>query len=235
MRSGRFYKKFTISSHIPPSFLMLLSGSVLTEKRDLIIILLITKVTHPYLRLPAVKSGCFFMSMKGNRRIIFLRRQPPLRGANEIVMTKEGYDDLVKELNELKTTRRAEISEKIRVARGFGDLSENSEYDEAKNEQAIVEARILTLENQLKNVKIIEKSDTVKGTVSLGSFVTIRDVEFGDEMTYRIISSVESSNDMSTITDESPVGKALLGHKAGETVEVTIPSGAQIESQIIKV
>ena len=125
--------------------------------------------------------------------------------------------------------------EKIRVARGFGDLSENSEYDEAKNEQAIVEARILTLENQLKNVKIIEKSDTVKGTVSLGSFVTIRDVEFGDEMTYRIISSVESSNDMSTITDESPVGKALLGHKAGETVEVTIPSGAQIEYQIIKV
>lgn len=155
--------------------------------------------------------------------------------ANEIVMTKEGYNDLVKELNELKTTRRAEISEKIRVARGFGDLSENSEYDEAKNEQAIVEARILTLENQLKNVKIIEKSDTVKGTVSLGSFVTIRDVEFGDEMTYRIISSVESSNDMSTITDESPVGKALLGHKAGETVEVTIPSGAQIEYQIIKV
>ena len=155
--------------------------------------------------------------------------------ANEIVMTKEGYDDLVKELNELKTTRRAEISEKIRVARGFGDLSENSEYDEAKNEQAIVEARILTLENQLKNVKIIEKSDTVKGTVSLGSFVTIRDVEFGDEMTYRIISSVESSNDMSTITDESPVGKALLGHKAGDTVEVTIPSGAQIEYQIIKV
>ena len=155
--------------------------------------------------------------------------------ANEIVMTKEGYDDLVKELNELKTTRRAEISEKIRVARGFGDLSENSEYAEAKNEQAIVEARILTLENQLKNVKIIEKSDTVKGTVSLGSFVTIRDVEFGDEMTYRIISSVESSNDMSTITDESPVGKALLGHKAGETVEVTIPYGAQIEYQIIKV
>ena len=103
MRSGRFYKKFTISSHIPPSFLMLLSGSVLTEKRDLIIILLITKVTHPYLRLPAVKSGCFFMSMKGNRRIIFLRRQPPLRGAcimaNEIVMTKEGYDDLVMEIN----------------------------------------------------------------------------------------------------------------------------------------
>ena len=104
-----------------------------------------------------------------------------------------------------------------------------------KTSRPLWRARILTLENQLKNVKIIEKSDTVKGTVSLGSFVTIRDVEFGDEMTYRIISSVESSNDMSTITDESPVGKALLGHKAGETVEVTIPSGAQIEYQIIKV
>ena len=112
--------------------------------------------------------------------------------ANEIIMTKEGYDDLVRELNELKTTRRAEISEKIRVARGFGDLSENSEYDEAKNEQAIVEARILTLENQLKNVKIVEKSAAEKGTVSIGSFVTIRDVEFGDELTYRIISSVET-------------------------------------------
>ena len=155
--------------------------------------------------------------------------------ANEIVMTQGGYNDLVKELNELKTTRRAEISEKIRIARGFGDLSENSEYDEAKNEQAIVEARILTLENQLKNVKIIEKSQLDKGTVSLGSFVTIRDVEFGDELTYRIISSVESSNDMSTITDESPVGKALLGHKAGDSVMVTVPSGAKIEYQIIKI
>lgn len=153
--------------------------------------------------------------------------------ANEIVMTQEGYNDLVKELNELKTTRRAEISEKIRVARGFGDLSENSEYDEAKNEQAIVEARILTLENQLKNVNVA-KSDN-KGTVSIGSFVTIRDVEFGDEMTYRIISSVESSNDMSTITDESPVGKALLGHKAGDSVMVTVPSGAKIEYQIVNV
>lgn len=163
----------------------------------------------------------------------------PPRGActmaNEIIMTKEGYDDLVRELNELKTTRRAEISEKIRVARGFGDLSENSEYDEAKNEQAIVEARILTLENQLKNVKIVEKSAAEKGTVSIGSFVTIRDVEFGDELTYRIISSVESSSDMSTITDESPVGKALLGHKAGDSVMVTVPSGAKIEYQVVNV
>ena len=154
--------------------------------------------------------------------------------STELLMTTEGYEALKKELNELKTVTRGEISEKIRVARGFGDLSENSEYDEAKNEQAIVEARILTLENQLKNVKIVAKSDN-KGTVSIGSFVTIRDVEFGDEMTYRIISSVESSNDMSTITDESPVGKALLGHKAGDSVMVTVPSGAKIEYQIVNV
>ena len=154
--------------------------------------------------------------------------------ANEIVMTKEGYDDLVKELAELKTTRRAEISEKIRIARGFGDLSENSEYDEAKNEQAIVEARILTLENQLKNVKIVEKSASGAGIASLGSFVTIRDVEFGDEMTYRIISSVESSNDMSTITDESPVGKALIGREVGDSVIVETQSG-EIEYKVLKI
>ena len=153
----------------------------------------------------------------------------------QIILTQEGLEALEKELEYLKSVRRKEVAEKIKVALSFGDLSENSEYDEAKNEQAIVEARILTLENQLKNVKIIEKSQLDKGTVSLGSFVTIRDVEFGDELTYRIISSVESSNDMSTITDESPVGKALLGHKAGDSVMVTVPSGAKIEYQIIKI
>ena len=152
----------------------------------------------------------------------------------QTVITDEGLKKLEKELEELKTVKRKEVAEKIKVALSFGDLSENSEYDEAKNEQAIVEARILTLENQLKNVKIVAKSDN-KGTVSIGSFVTIRDVEFGDEMTYRIISSVESSNDMSTITDESPVGKALLGHKAGDSVMVTVPSGAKIEYQIVNV
>ena len=155
--------------------------------------------------------------------------------ANEIMLTQEGYNDLVAELNELKTNRRAEIAEKIRIARGFGDLSENSEYDEAKNEQAIVEARIVTLEKQLKNVKIIEKSALNQGVVSIGSVVTIRDVEFGDEMNYRIISSVESSNDMDTITDESPVGRALLGHKEGDRIEVVVPSGAKIAYDIVSV
>lgn len=155
--------------------------------------------------------------------------------ANETVMTEEGFNDLTRELHELKTVRRAEISEKIKVARGFGDLSENSEYDEAKNEQAIVEARIVTLEKQLKNVKIVAKSSLSKDVVSIGTTVTIRDVEFGDEMTYRIISSVENSADMNTITDESPVGKALLGHKKGDSVMVTVPSGDKAEFQILEV
>lgn len=154
---------------------------------------------------------------------------------NEIVMTEEGYNDLVRELHELKTVRRADISEKIKVARGFGDLSENSEYDEAKNEQAIVEARIVTLEKQLKNVKIVAKSSLNKDIVSIGTTVTIKDLEFGDEMTYRIISSVENSADMNTITDESPVGKALLGHKKGDSVNVIVPSGAKAAYQILAV
>lgn len=155
--------------------------------------------------------------------------------AEQLIMTKEGYEDLVKELNTLKTERRAEISEKIKIARGFGDLSENSEYDEAKNEQAIVEARIVTLEKQLKNVKIVDKADLRHDTVSIGTTVTIRDLEFGDEMTYRFINSVESSADFDTITDESPVGKALLHHSVGDRVQVKVPSGDVVEYEVVAI
>lgn len=155
--------------------------------------------------------------------------------ADQLIMTKEGYEELVKELQTLKTERRAEISEKIKIARGFGDLSENSEYDEAKNEQAIVEARIVVLEKQLKNVKIVDKSALNHDAVSIGTTVTIRDKEFGDEMTYRFVSSVESSSDFDTINEESPVGKALLRHKVGDCVSVTVPSGAVIEYEIIDI
>ena len=143
----------------------------------------------------------------------------------QIVMTQKGYDELVKELETLKSEKRAEIAEKIRVARGFGDLSENSEYDEAKNEQAIVEARILVLESQLNRVKIINESELSADTVSIGAKVTIEDIEFGDIMEYRLVSSVESHSSMDIITDESPVGKALLHHKVGDIVDVTIPPG----------
>lgn len=152
-----------------------------------------------------------------------------------IKMTQQGYDEMVAELEYLKSEKRGEIAEKIRVARGFGDLSENSEYDEAKNEQAVVENRILTLEAQLKRASIIQQSEISSDVVSIGCRVTITDVEFGDEMVYRLASSVEAHSDMDAITEESPVGKALMGHRVGEVVSVTVPSGAEIEYKIEKI
>ncbi len=145
--------------------------------------------------------------------------------AQEIVMTQEGYESLKKELDELRTVKRADISEKIRVARGFGDLSENSEYDEAKNEQAIIEARISKLETQLAHVKIVDQENLDTDTVSVGCKVEILDIEFEEKMLYRIISSVESSHSDDTISEESPMGEALLGHSVGDEVEVKAPSG----------
>lgn len=144
--------------------------------------------------------------------------------ATELLMTQEGYEALKKELNELKSVTRGEISEKIRVARGFGDLSENSEYDEAKNEQAVVEARIKKLEDQLKSVKIISKDQISTDKVTVGCRVKILDMEFDEEMEYVIASSVESHSDLDSISDESPVGKGLLGHKVGDVVEIHAPA-----------
>jgi len=156
--------------------------------------------------------------------------------ATEILMTTEGYAQLKKELDELRTVKRKEISDKIRVARGFGDLSENSEYDEAKNEQAIVEAKIAKIEEQIKNARTIVREEICTDTASIGTTVTILDVEYNEEMTYRIASSVESSHStMETITDESPVGKALLGHKVGDEIEVVVPSGSRIRYKITNI
>ena len=154
--------------------------------------------------------------------------------ATELLMTQEGYDALKAELNELKSVTRGEISEKIRVARGFGDLSENSEYDEAKNEQAVVEARIKKLEEQLKNVKIISKDQMNTDTVSVGCRVKILDMEFDEELEYTIASSVESHADLDAISDESPVGKGLIGHKVGDVVEIQAPAGA-LKQKILEI
>ncbi len=144
--------------------------------------------------------------------------------SEQIIMTEEGFKKLSIELENLKTVKRAEIAEKIKVARGFGDLSENSEYDEAKNEQAITEARILMIEDQIKHVQIVSKDQISTDVVSVGSTVKIDDD--GMELEYRIVSSVESeSQDVPCITDKSPVGEALLGHKIGDTVEVHAPAG----------
>lgn len=154
-----------------------------------------------------------------------------------ISLTLEGKAKLEAELAELKSTKREEIAEKIKVARSYGDLSENSEYDEAKNEQAIVESRIATLEATLKNAVIVEDDGVVSednDAIWLGNTVTVLDVETGDELVYDIVSSIEADPMNGKISDDSPLGKAILGRKAGETIEVEAPIG-MLEYKILKV
>ena len=153
----------------------------------------------------------------------------------KVVVTASGLKALEDELEMLKTVRRSEISEKIRVARGYGDLSENSEYDEAKNEQAIVEARIADLEVMLKNVVILDESEIVKDVVSLGSFVKVYDVEFEEELEYTIVGSTEADLDLGKISDESPVGKALMGKKVGEVADAVLPNGDIAKFKVLSI
>lgn len=152
----------------------------------------------------------------------------------QIVLTDEGLKKLEEELEILKTEKRKEIAEKIKVALSFGDLSENSEYDEAKNEQAMIEARIVQIEAMLKNVKLIDDEELDTETVNLGSKVKVLDVEFNEEITYSIVGSTEADPDEDRISDESPVGQALLNHKVGETVTVETPGGS-IEFKIMEI
>lgn len=144
--------------------------------------------------------------------------------AKVIKLTDEGLKKLENELEYLKTEGRKDIAEKIKIARGYGDLSENSEYDEAKNEQAKIEARIAELEVMLKNVEIIEDTSNT-GAVTMGSLVKLFDVEMNEEIEYRIVGSAEADPINGYISDESPVGKALLGKHAGERVLVEAPAG----------
>lgn len=140
-------------------------------------------------------------------------------------LTDEGLKKLETELEELKTKRRKEIAEKIKVARSFGDLSENSEYDEAKNEQAIVEERIAVLENMLKNVKILDEDDISTDHVNIGSKVRVLDVEFDEEEMFQIVGSTEVDPDNGKISDESPIGSTLMNHVVGDIVEIETPGG----------
>ncbi len=151
----------------------------------------------------------------------------------QIVVTQSGLKALEDELEQLKTVRRKEVSEKIRVARSYGDLSENSEYDEAKNEQAIVEARIADLEVMLKNVVILDEGELRTDTVSLGSTVKVYDVEFEEELEYTIVGSTEADIDLNKISDESPVGKALIGKKVGEVAEAVLPGGDTAKFKVL--
>ena len=141
------------------------------------------------------------------------------------IMTYEGIKKLEEELEYLKTVRRKEITEKIKVALGYGDLSENSEYDEAKNDQAFNEGRIIQLENMLKNAVVVDESEIPTDKVSVGSIVKVMYYEFDEEVEYAIVGSAEADPMNFKISNESPVGSALLGKKVGDVVEVTVPSG----------
>ncbi|WP_196001119.1 transcription elongation factor GreA [Clostridium sp. 1001271B_151109_B4] len=145
--------------------------------------------------------------------------------AKKFIMTYEGVKKLEEELEYLKTVKRKEITEKIKVALGYGDLSENSEYDEAKNDQAFTEGRIIQLENMLKNAVVVDENEIPKDKVSVGSIVKVMDYEFDEEVEYTIVGSAEADPMNFKISNESPVGSALLGKKVGDVVEVTVPSG----------
>mgnify|MGYP001184764232 CR=1 FL=1 len=145
--------------------------------------------------------------------------------AKEFKISTLRLKELEQELFYLKTTREKEVAEQIKEARSFGDLSENSEYDEAKNEQAIIEGRIAEIEAQLKNVRVLDESELSDGSVHVGSKVDVLNVSTKKAATYRIVGSTESDPMSGKISDESPVGKALLGHVVGDVVEVEIPAG----------
>lgn len=143
----------------------------------------------------------------------------------EVILTQEGYDKIEKELEFLRTEKRTEIAERIKVALGFGDLSENSEYDEAKNAQAENEGKIAELENKIRHAKIIDEAEIDTKTVQIGNTVKLYDVEFEEEVEYTIVGSAEADPYEGKISNESPVGKALLGRTIGDIVDVQVPDG----------
>lgn len=145
--------------------------------------------------------------------------------SKQIVLTYEGLEKLEGELEFLKTVKRKDIAEKIKQALAFGDLSENSEYDEAKNEQAQVEVRIVQLEKMLKNAKVIDEDDISTEVVSIGAKVNVLDLEYNEEIEYTIVGSTEANPSQHKISDESPVGRALIGNAIGNTVDVVVPAG----------
>lgn len=152
----------------------------------------------------------------------------------EVILTVGGLKKLEDELEYLKSVKRIEVAERIRQAIAFGDISENSEYEDAKNEQAFNEGRILTLEKMLRNAKVIDNENLGTEVVSIGSLVLLKDLEFGDELEYTIVGSAEADPAANKISNESPVGKAILGQPKNSVVEVEVPAG-QLKYQIIDI
>lgn len=154
--------------------------------------------------------------------------------SKEVIMTVEGLKKIEDELEHLKTVRRKEVAEKIKAALAFGDISENSEYDEAKNDQADLEKRIMKLEGLLSNAKLIDESEIKTDEVSIGSIVTVKDIEFDEITEYTIVGATEADPYENKISNESPVGSSLIGKKVGDVIEVQVPDGfAKFEIQKI--
>jgi transcription elongation factor GreA len=144
----------------------------------------------------------------------------------EVILTPEGLDKLKEEIEYLSTVKRREVAERIKTAREFGDINENSEYDDAKNEQAMLEHRIATLEERLRNARLAEIEDVPKGVVGIGTKVRLKDVDANETIEYTIVGSAEANPAEHKLSNESPVGKAIMGRKKGETVEVAAPRGS---------
>jgi len=153
----------------------------------------------------------------------------------EVILTPDGYKKLQAEIEELSTVRRREVADRIRTAREFGDIMENAEYDSAKNDQAHLEARIATLEERLKNARVVTKKEIRSGEVSVGTKVRLRDMGSNKTVEYHVVGSAEANPAEQKLSNESPVGKAIIGHKKGETVEVTTPRGSVVKFKIMEI
>ena len=153
----------------------------------------------------------------------------------DVILTPEGLEKLKVEIEFLSGQKRREVAERIKEAREFGDISENSEYDDAKNEQMLLEHRIATLEERLRDARVIEKKDIAKDVVSVGSHVKLRDMGANKTVEYRIVGSAEANPAEQKLSNESPVGKAIIGRKKGETVEVTTPRGSVVKFKIMEI
>lgn len=152
----------------------------------------------------------------------------------DVILTQDGMERLEQELEELRSVKRTEVADRIKEAIAFGDISENSEYDDAKNEQAFIEGRIMTLEKMLRNAKVIDDNVRVEGVVSIGSTIKVKDLEFDETLIYKLVGTVEADPMNNKISNESPVGSNIIGHKAGDIVEVTVPVGV-LKYEILEV
>lgn len=144
---------------------------------------------------------------------------------DDIVLTESGYKKLQEELDHLKNVKRWEVAKRIEQARSFGDIMENSEYDDAKHEQAFVQGRILEIERILDNARVLKDDEIDLSEATIGSLVSLEDMERGEELRFRLVSAAEARGSSDCLSDQSPVGKAILGRKAGEVVDVQVPSG----------